>query len=300
MKIGFIGLGKMGSNMTKRLLMADHEVVAYDPSDIALQQAELLGATAVRSREEVVGELKDVVIWLMIPAAFVDQEIDALLEVVGEGAVIVDGGNSDYRLSQARYARCKQKNVSFVDVGTSGGILGLTRGYAMMVGGDADAIATLAPIFTALAPPDGWHHFGQSGSGHYVKMVHNAIEYGLMESYAEGYRMLNDGPIKNIDLVAAGTVWKNGSIIGSLLNDLTVEALKQNPTLDGVDGYVAESGETRWMLETAKDHHIELPVIQQALQVRLASHEGATNFATKLLAVMRNKFGGHAIPKDRQ
>ncbi len=298
MKLGFIGLGKMGGNMTKRLIAAGHEVVAYDRNDHAAQEASRSGAVVAGSRDDLIAKLEKTIVWLMIPAQFVDAEIDALLEIVGDQAIIIDGGNSDFRLSKVRYERCRARGVSFVDVGTSGGILGLENGYSIMVGGDETVVQSLSPIFTALAPPDGWGYFGETGSGHYVKMVHNAIEYGLMESYAEGYRMLKDGPYANINLAHAGRVWSHGSIVGSLLNDLTVKALTTNPDLDGIDGYVTESGETKWTLEVAKDLAIDLPVIEQAMEVRLASQAGTINFSTKLLAAMRHEFGGHALNND--
>lgn len=299
MKIGFIGLGKMGSNMTERLLNDGHEVAAYDPNSDAVKRATAKGAEGVHSREEVVARLDDVIVWLMIPADYVDDEVDALLEIVPAGAIIIDGGNSDFRLSQSRAKRAADKDVAFVDVGTSGGILGLKQGYSMMVGGVKDAVDKLAPIFNTLAPKDGWGHFGDPGSGHYVKMVHNAIEYGLMESYAEGYRLLKEGPYTDIDLAKAGSVWQHGSIIQSLLNQLSAEALAENPELKGIDGYVKESGETRWALEVAKEEDIPMRSISSAFDVRLKSQHGETNFATKLLAAMRNKFGGHSINKDK-
>jgi 6-phosphogluconate dehydrogenase len=299
MKIGFIGLGKMGGNMTKRLIAAGHQVVALDPNEVAQTDAKNAGATVVADRQELISNLEKQIIWLMIPSQLVDAEIEALLALVQPGAIIIDGGNSDFRLSQKRAETCKAKDVVFLDVGTSGGILGLENGYAIMVGGDEAAVAELSPIFDALAPVNGWSAFGESGSGHYVKMVHNAIEYGLMESYAEGYRMLKDGPIKNIDLAKAGGVWQHGSIIESKLNELTTEALIENPDLEGIDGFVKESGEARWALEMAKDNGLDAPAISASFDVRLQSQQGQVNFATKLLAAMRNKFGGHAINKEQ-
>lgn len=168
----------------------------------------------------------------------------------------------------------------------------------MMVGGSPEAVKSIAPILNTLAPPKGWHHFGETGSGHYVKMVHNAIEYGIMESYAEGYRMLREGPIAGIDLAAAGNVWQNGSIISSLINKLAAEALSENPDLFGIEGYVHESGETRWALETANEIGMRLPAIQAAFDIRIKSQQGEKNFATKLLAAIRNKFGGHSTNKE--
>lgn len=298
MKIGFIGLGKMGGNMTRRLVAHGHEVVAYDPSEEARNAAEKNGIQVVATRDQLLSSVEEHIIWLMIPSQFVDDELDALLQAVPEGTIIIDGGNSDFRLSQKRAIRCGEKGVKFIDVGTSGGILGLEQGYSMMVGGDEQSVKKLSPILDALAPKDGWAWFNGNGSGHYVKMVHNAIEYGLMEAYAEGYRLLKEGPYTDIDLAKAGNVWQHGSIIQSLLNELTVSALEENPTLDGIDGFVHESGEARWALEVAKEHQVDMPAIETAFAVRLASQKGKTSFATKLLAAMRNKFGGHTINKE--
>jgi len=295
MTIGFIGLGKMGSNMSKRLAAAGHEVAAYDPSESARQVMDGSGVVTVDSRDALLDKLDRQLLWMMIPSQFVDEELDVLLEAVKPGAVIVDGGNSDYRLSIERAYRAAKADVVYLDVGTSGGILGPEHGYSLMIGGDEQAVTELTPIFNDLSPTDGWHHFGQSGSGHFVKMTHNAIEYGLMQSYGEGYRLLRDGPFEDLDLAAAGNVWQHGSIIKSLLNQLAAEALSDNPTLDGVDGEVAESGETRWALEVAAEHELNLPAIQAAFDTRLASQNGQINFATKLVAALRNKFGGHDI-----
>lgn len=299
MKLGFVGLGKMGGNMVGRLQQAGHNLVVLDPDANALNRAQAVGATPCNNREDLIAELskteKRIAVWLMIPAHIVDAELDAFLSLVPKESILIDGGNSDFRLTRARAKRCKDRGVSYIDVGTSGGILGKEAGYALMVGGDAKDVQYLSPIFDTLAPKNGWAYFGESGNGHYTKMVHNAIEYGMMEAYAEGYRMLKDGPAKGIDLAAAGRVWQNGSIIESLLNRLTKEALEENPELKGIAGIVAESGETRWALEAAKDSGIELPSIQAAFDVRLKSQKGEINFATKLLAAMRNKFGGHDL-----
>lgn len=297
MRIGFIGLGKMGGQMVARLKSAGHEVVAYDVDKEVLSIAAESGVETATDLHDLVGKLNPAIIWLMIPADYIDAELKALLEVLPPESIIIDGGNSDFRLTIKRAAACREKNVHFIDVGTSGGVLGLEKGFSMMVGGDTEAVGTIQPLIEALAQPDGWHHFGGNGSGHFIKMVHNAIEYGLMESYAEGYHLLQDGPFKDIDLAAAGKVWSRGSIIGSLLNDLTVEALEENPKLEDIAGYVAESGEAKWALETADFHQINMPAIKAALDVRLASQQGKTSFATKLLAAMRNKFGGHALNK---
>lgn len=284
--------------MTKRLIADGHEVVAHDFSDRAKLEAKEAGAIVVNSRDELAESLDQKIVWLMIPSQYVDDELDALLKILPTGSIIIDGGNSDFRQTINRSALCEQKGIAYVDVGTSGGILGLENGYSMMVGGDETAVNTLKPVFDSLAPKDGWEWFGESGSGHYVKMVHNAIEYGMMESYAEGYRLLKEGHFKNIDLAKAGHVWQQGSIIQSLLNELTAEALTENPQLEGIDGFVAESGEARWALEVASESGIDMPAITTAFDVRRKSQSGETHFGTKLLAAMRNKFGGHAINKE--
>ena len=295
MTIGFIGLGKMGANMTKRLVEAGHKVLAYDPNPDARITAANGGVETYESRSALLVALEQQIVWLMIPPEYVDDELDALLDEVNDDAIVIDGGNSDYRLSIKRAARAAERNVAFIDIGTSGGILGPERGYAMMVGGDKNSVKKLNPILNDLAPTDGWDYFGPSGSGHFVKMAHNAIEYGLMQSYAEGYQLLKDGPFKDIDLAAAASVWQNGSIIQSLLNQLATKTLTKNPKLDGIDGIVAESGETRWALEVADKHDVTLPAIKAAFQARLDSQDGQINFATKLVAALRNQFGGHDL-----
>jgi 6-phosphogluconate dehydrogenase len=302
MKIGFYGLGRMGGNMVARLLENGHQVVVMNRSPQPVEDAVKLGAEAAWDYRELISKLDPVIIWLMLPSEIVQQKFTELLMLLPKGAIVIDGGNSDFRHSRQRAAEAAAKGVHFIDVGTSGGILGRSAGYCLMVGGDNEAaVSAVKPVFEALAAPYGWRHFAGAGSGHYVKMVHNAIEYGMMESYAEGYRMLKDGPYKSIDLAAAGDVWQHGSIIESKLNELSVQALRENPELEGIDGIVAESGETRWTLETAKELNIPLPAIQAAFDVRLSSQTGQTNFATKLLAAMRNKFGGHEInPTQRK
>jgi len=295
MKIGFYGLGRMGSNMVARLLEKGQEVVVMNRSPQPVEAAVKLGAEAAKDYQELISKLDPVIIWLMLPAGLVEEKFNELLPLLPQGAIVVDGGNSDFRFSRRRADKAQEKGVHFIDVGTSGGILGRTAGYSLMIGGDKSAVDQLKPVFDALSRPEGWRHFSAGGSGHFVKMVHNAIEYGMMESYAEGYRMLKEGPFKDIDLATAAGVWQQGSIIESKLNELTLQALNENPELEGIDGVVAESGETRWTLETAKDLGIPLPAVQAAFDVRLASQKGDISFATKLLAAMRNKFGGHDI-----
>ena len=298
MKIAISGLGRMGAQIAQKLAEGNHEVIAHNRSPEPVKAAVEYGATAAFTKEEVITAFGSdtPIIWLMIPAAAIDSELDAWLEIVPEGTILIDGGNSDYRGDAARVARAQEKGVILLDVGTSGGVWGYERGFSMMVGGDKTAYMQLVPALDTLAAPGGAHdHFGPTGTGHYVKMVHNAIEYGIMESLAEGYRMLKEGPYKDIDLASAGDVWEKNSVITSWLNDLTRQALHENPFMEGIDGVVAESGEARWTLETAEELGIPLPSIQASFDVRLASQKGETTFATKLLAAMRNKFGGHDI-----
>jgi 6-phosphogluconate dehydrogenase len=289
----------MGGNMVARLLDHGQEVVVMNRSPEPVEQAVKLGAEAAKDYKDLISKLDPVIIWLMLPSDIITQKYNELLPLLPKGATVIDGGNSDFRFSLKRAEQAREQGVNFIDIGTSGGILGRTAGYSMMVGGDKQAVDQIKPVLDALSVPGGWQHFPENGSGHYVKMVHNAIEYGMMESYAEGYRMLKEGPFKKIDLAAAGEVWQHGSIIESTLNELPAAALQENPQLDGIDGIVAESGETRWTLETANELGIPLPSIQAAFDVRLKSQKGETNFATKLLAAMRNRFGGHQInPKS--
>lgn len=295
MKIGFYGLGRMGSNMVTRLIVKGQDVVVMNRSQEPVDAAVKLGAEAARDYKELISKLDPVIIWLMLPADIIQSKFEELLPLVPAGGIIIDGGNSDFRHSQKRYELAKAKGVHFIDVGTSGGILGRTAGYCMMVGGDKEPVDEIKPILNALAAPYGWRHFPEAGAGHFVKMAHNAIEYGVMESYAEGYRLLKDGPYKNLDLATAGEVWQHGSIIESKLNELSVQALRENPQMEGIEGVVAESGEARWALEVAKELDIPMPAIHSAFDIRLKSQAGEVSFATKLLAAMRNKFGGHDI-----
>ncbi|MEO8785311.1 MAG: NADP-dependent phosphogluconate dehydrogenase [Candidatus Saccharimonadales bacterium] len=305
MKLVIVGQGKMGAQISMQLLEAGHQVTAMDPNPASLTAAVQKGAQTSTDRAQAaaqfVGQSQPPIIWLMIPSPLVEAELAAWLEVLPAASIIVDGGNSDFRDSQKRGQLAAQKSIDFVDVGVSGGVLGLEKGFSMMVGGKQAAYQTLEPVFKAMAKDQGgYQYFGPDyGAGHFVKMVHNGIEYGVMESLAEGYRLLHDGPYQGLDLAAAGHVWQRGSVIESELNALAAQALKANPELSGVDGYVAESGEARWALEAAKDKQIDMPAIQIALEVRKASQQGQVNFATKLLAELRNQFGGHDINKPK-
>lgn len=299
MKIGFIGLGRMGSQMVARLLDQSHQVVAYDVEPEAVQRIIRLGAQPAKSREEMIASLgANPVVWLMIPARYVEEEMGHLLPLLPKGAIIVDGGNSDYRKTLQRHSRCLEKGIELVDVGTSGGILGLNNGFSMMVGGDADAVSRVEPIIKSLAQTQGYRHFGPTGAGHYVKMVHNAIEYGMMESYAEGYRLLREGPMKGIDPAAVADVWQRGSIIASTLNALSAQILRKHPDLEQTDGVVFETGETGWALEAAEEAGVPMPAIDASVKVRKASENGEISYATRLMAAMRNAFGGHPLKRD--
>ena len=299
MKIAVQGLGKMGMQIARKLSEDGHTVFGMDLNEAALAEASGYGVIVVASKEELVTAFAEdqIVIWIMIAAQIVGAQVDQWLAVAPKGSILIDGGNSDFRSTQALGKHIAAQGSTLVDVGTSGGVWGYANCFSMMVGTDnGEAYGALEPAFKTLAAPGGaYEHFGPSGSGHYVKMVHNAIEYGYMESLAEGYRMLREGAYPNIDLAKAGEVWQHRSVITSWLNELTQTAVAENPTMEGIDGIVTESGEARWTLEVAHELGIELPSIQAAFDVRLASQQGHTNFATKLLAAMRNKFGGHAV-----
>ena len=298
MKIAISGLGRMGAQIAQKLVEGGHEVIAHNRSRSAIDDAVKYKAIPAYEKSEVVAAFdgKPVVLWIMIPAEVIDTELNSWLEILPSGSIIIDGGNSDYRGDTARAERALAASCVLLDIGTSGGIWGYTNGFSMMVGGNEAAYLALLPALETLALPHGGHrHFGDNGSGHYVKMLHKAIEYGMMQSLAEGYRILKEGPYKNLDLAKAGDIWQESSVVTSWLNDLTRQALHENPQLQGISGVVAESGEARWTLETAKDLGIPMPAIQASFDVRLASQKGEVNFATKLLAAMRNKFGGHNI-----
>ncbi|MGC1661651.1 MAG: decarboxylating 6-phosphogluconate dehydrogenase [Candidatus Acidiferrales bacterium] len=298
MELGMVGLGKMGGFMTERLIQGGHRVVGFDRDAATVQRFAAKGAGAADSLEKMISQLKAPrVVWLMVPSGKpVDDTIEQILPHFSAGDTIIDGGNSYYKDSLRRAAALAQKKINFVDCGTSGGVWGLKEGYSMMVGGDVDVVARLAPIFQTLAPgPDkGWGRVGPAGSGHFVKMVHNGIEYGIMQAYAEGLDLLRHKKEFNLDLLQIGKIWQFGSVIRSWLLDLTVDALSKNPTLDGIGAYVTDSGEGRWTVIEGVELGIALPVISGALDMRFRSQDPEP-FANKLLAIMRNEFGGHAV-----
>lgn len=294
MKVGFIGLGKMGSQMVARLLNARHEVVAYDVDPGAIAKAKQLGAQVTKTREELVSQLgPKPVVWLMIPAKSVDTEIHTLLNLLPSDSIIIDGGNSDYRKTLQLYSRCLERHIELVDVGTSGGLLGLNKGFSMTVGGAKEAFRHVEPLIKTLARPHGYKHFGPTGTGHYIKMVHNAIECGIMESYAEGYRLLQEGPFRELDLAQISAVWQHGSVISSTLNKLAGEILANDPKLTKTDGIVTKTGEVDWAIEVARDSNVEMPSIEVAVSVRGSSESGNVTFTTRLLTALRHALGVH-------
>ena len=301
MELGIIGLGKMGANMAERLRLAGHKVVGFDFSEQAVASLTAAGSVGVNSLEDLVKNLAAPrAIWIMVPAGDpVDQTIARLEPMMQAGDTFIDGGNSNYKDSQRRHAAATAKGFHFVDVGTSGGVWGLKEGYSLMIGGDTEAVTALNPVFEALAPSatEGWGHVGPSGSGHFVKMIHNGIEYGMMEAYAEGFAILKAKTELGFDLEQCATIWQKGSVVRSWLLDLTADALRKNPTLDGMEAYVADSGEGRWTVFEAIDLNVSAPVITESLIRRLRSRE-ANNFTDRMISIMRNEFGGHAIKKS--
>jgi 6-phosphogluconate dehydrogenase len=301
MKLGMVGLGKMGANMTVRLIKGGHQVVGFARTKAVVDSVVAEGAIGAYSLAELVGKLDTPrVIWLMIPqGAPVDDTLQQLHPLLAPGDLVVDGGNSYYRDSLRRSALMSAWGFHYVDVGTSGGIWGLAEGYSMMVGGDPADVERIRPILETLAPaPDkGWGHMGPIGAGHFVKMVHNGIEYGMMQAYAEGFAVLQAKSAFELDLHQVAEVWRYGSVIRSWLLELTESALQENPTLEGIEPWVADSGEGRWTVTEALDLNIPAPIITLSLQQRLRSRE-ADPFTERLLAMMRNKFGGHEVKRE--
>ncbi len=295
MQVGMIGLGKMGAGMSRRLLRGGHSVVAFDVNEDAVAKLAADGATPARSLEDLVEQL-DVprAVWIMVPAGDITKQTVARLgAVLARGDAIIDGGNSRYTDSLTHAAALAERGISFVDAGTSGGIWGLEEGFCLMVGADETVFARLEPLFATLAPRDGYARVGPPGAGHFVKMIHNGIEYGVMQAYAEGFEILARC-VFDIDPAAVAELWRHGSVVRSWLLDLTAAALAENPGLEGVAPYVEDSGEGRWTVDTAVDLGVPAPVIASALFARFASRDD-DSFALKLLAAMRAQFGGHAV-----
>lgn len=300
MELGIIGLGRMGGNMAERLREGGHKIVGFDFSSDAVKRLTDAGSVGVSSLEDLAKNLSAPrAIWIMVPAGDpVDETIAKLKPFVEKGDTFIDGGNSNYKDSQRRYAELKAEGYNFVDVGTSGGVWGLKEGYSMMVGGDQEPVERLRPILETLAPgkDKGWGHVGPAGAGHFVKMVHNGIEYGMMQAYAEGFSIMQQKKPLNLDLAQIAEIWRYGSVVRSWLLDLTAEALEKNPTLEGLEAYVADSGEGRWTVFEAIDLNVSAPVITESLIRRIRSRE-ENNFTDRMIAIQRNAFGGHAIKK---
>ncbi|WP_035383860.1 phosphogluconate dehydrogenase (NAD(+)-dependent, decarboxylating) [Ferriphaselus sp. R-1] len=299
MRLAMIGLGKMGGNMVRRLRRGGIEVVGYDRSaEVVAQLAVESGMLAAASVADAVGQLAAPrVVWLMLPAgAPTEQQITDLAGMLAPGDIVVDGGNSNYHDTQRRGAWLAERGIGFMDSGTSGGVWGLDNGYCLMVGATPEVAEVMKPVLQALAPaPDrGWAHVGPVGSGHFTKMIHNGIEYGMMQAYAEGLDLLRGKEEFNLDLAQITELWRHSSVVRSWLLDLTAEALKHDQSLENIAPVVADSGEGRWTVVEAVDQGVAAPVLSLALQMRFAS-QGQTGYANRLLATMRNAFGGHAV-----
>ncbi len=300
MQVGMIGLGRMGLNMARRLARGGHQVVAHNRTpDKARELArDEPGVTAAASLAELAQALKPPrVVWLMLPALAVDEHLAGLAQVLAPGDVVVEGGNSRYQADAPRAVRLAGRGIAYLDAGVSGGVWGLTEGYCLMVGGPAPAFARVEPLLASLAPPGGYLHSGPTGSGHFLKMIHNGIEYGLMQAYAEGFQLLKNGPYaQHHDLARICELWQQGSVVRSWLLELLGRALAADPGLEGITGYVEDSGEGRWTVEQALDSATSAPVITLALMERFRSRQ-TDSFSDKVLAALRQQFGGHAVKK---
>lgn len=295
MEIGFVGLGKMGMNMVTRLQRGKHQVVAYDRQPAVVAEAEKQGCKGASSLDALVSQLKTPrAVWIMVPSgAATEETILAVARLLQSGDIIIDGGNTNFQDDVRRAADLKTKGLHYVDIGTSGGIWGLQIGYCLMVGGEDATVKHLSPLFDTLAPEKGWAHFGSHGAGHYVKMVHNGIEYSMMQGYAEGFELMFKSEYK-LDLAKVADVWMHGSVVRSWLLELAAGALAQDPRLEKLKGYVEDSGEGRWMIHEALNKDVPVPTLSAALFTRFRSRQ-QESFAEKLLAALRNAFGGHSV-----
>ena len=295
MQLGFVGLGRMGGNMVTRLLRGGHEVVAYDRSPDAVRAAAAGGARGAESLEALVRALAPPRhVWVMVPAGEpTESTLAALAPLLAPDDTIVDGGNAHYKDDVRRALELARRNINYVDAGTSGGIWGLANGYCLMIGGERPAVERLAPVFTTLAPPEGWLHVGGPGSGHYVKMIHNGVEYAMMQAYAEGFELMSASAY-GLDLPRIAALWTRGSVVRSWLLELTAEALAREPTLASLPPWVEDSGEGRWTVEDAVEKAVPAPTITAALFARFRSRR-QNSFADRLLVALRNAFGGHAV-----
>jgi 6-phosphogluconate dehydrogenase len=301
MKIGFVGLGRMGANMVERLTKAGHDIVAFDLNESARTSVAAKGATVVEALADVIPALTPSrVVWVMVPAGRPTQEtVELLAQNLDEGDIVIDGGNSNYNQTRARAALLKEKGIHFLDAGTSGGVWGLTVGYCLMIGGEADAFKVAEPLFQALAPKEGYLHVGPSGSGHFVKMIHNGIEYAMLQAYAEGFEILNAKKEFDLDLKAVSHLWNQGSVIRSWLLELAEGAFDKDPKLAGIRGYVEDSGEGRWTVEESIQLSVPAPVIALSLLERFRSRQDES-FSAKVIAALRNEFGGHAVKSTQK
>ncbi|PYP38576.1 MAG: decarboxylating 6-phosphogluconate dehydrogenase [Gemmatimonadetes bacterium] len=295
MQLAMIGLGRMGGNMVRRLVQGGHELIAYDQSADAVKSHVGTGAKGAKDLADVVRQLTPPrVVWIMVPAAAVEGTIEQLVPHLSRGDIVIDGGNSNFRDSQRRGDALKGNGIEFVDVGTSGGIWGLTLGYCLMIGASPAAFQHCEPIFRTLAPPEGWAHVGPPGAGHYVKMVHNGIEYGMLQAYAEGYEILHASQDFKLELGEIAKLWNHGSVVRSWLNELAERAFSRDDQLAGIRGYVEDSGEGRWTVEEAMRLNVPAPVITLSLLARFRSRQ-QESFGAKVIAALRHEFGGHAV-----
>jgi 6-phosphogluconate dehydrogenase len=297
MQLGFVGLGKMGLNMVTRLTRGGHSIAAYDRSAEAVERAVAAGASGAASLDALVAALAPPrAIWIMVPAgAPTESTVESLAALLSRDDVVIDGGNTNFHDDVRRAETLQTKGIHYIDAGTSGGIWGLAEGYCLMVGGEGDVCKRLEPIFLTLAPENGYLRVGEHGAGHYVKMIHNGIEYGLMQAYAEGFELMHESPY-HVDLAAVASLWLKGSVVRSWLLELTARALAENADLSGLEGYVEDSGEGRWTLHEGIDRSVPMPVLTAALFTRFRSRED-NPFSERLLAALRNQFGGHAVKK---
>jgi 6-phosphogluconate dehydrogenase len=298
MQLGFVGLGKMGLNMVTRLTRGGHQIVAYDRNPTAVAQAEAAGAKGVASLDALAAALAPPrAVWIMVPSgAPTESTVDALGGLLAKGDIIIDGGNTNFHDDVRRAQALSATGVQYVDAGTSGGIWGLTEGYCLMVGGNEEVCRHLEPVFLTLAPEHGYLRVGDHGAGHYVKMIHNGIEYGMMQAYAEGFELMHASDYK-VDLAAVASLWMNGSVVRSWLLELTARALAEDAELSALKGYVEDSGEGRWTLHEGIDRAVPMPVLTAALFTRFRSRED-NPFGERMLAALRNQFGGHAVKKN--
>jgi 6-phosphogluconate dehydrogenase len=298
MELGMIGLGRMGANMTERLLLGGHRVISYDRSAEAIQRVVEKGAVGAHSLADFIKQLSlPRRIWLMVPSGDpVDQTLELLLPQLAKGDILIDGGNSNYKDSVRRAEKLKQQDLHFVDAGTSGGIWGLQVGYCMMVGGEPEVVEQLEPIFQTLAPKAGYAHVGPNGAGHFVKMIHNGIEYAMLQAYGEGFELLKAAPFE-LDLAKIAHLWNQGSVVRSWLLELAESAFSKDPQLSSIRGYVEDSGEGRWAVQEAVERDVPAAVLALSLFARFASRQ-EDSFSAKVIAALRNEFGGHAVKKE--